>query len=124
MKVLIDNGYIVSYALIGELVGGIEVSAPVDINDLRHFESNFTAYKVVGGSLEFDEAKSEELKTDSLREELRQRRDVECFPFVDRGRFWYDSLTAEQLQELNSFYLAWLDVTETLAPPERPSWLT
>lgn len=54
---------------------------------------------------------------------LRTRRESECFLIINRGQLWYAFLTAEQLQELKSWYQAWLDITETGVIPEKPSWL-
>ena len=54
---------------------------------------------------------------------LRKQREIECFDIVNRGMVWYDTLTAEQKQELAKWYRAWLDVTETRQIPQRPSWL-
>jgi hypothetical protein len=54
---------------------------------------------------------------------LRERRQEECFSIVNRGEVWYNTLTEEQLQELQTWYQAWLDVTETKEIPEKPSWL-
>ena len=65
---------------------------------------------------------AEELKEIKLNN-LRARRETECFPIINRGRLWYDSLTSEQTQELNTWYQAWLDVTETLEIPQKPIWI-
>lgn len=54
---------------------------------------------------------------------LRKKREQECFPYINRGQLWYNHLTSEQQQELNSWYESWLDVTETKIIPELPSWL-
>lgn len=56
-------------------------------------------------------------------DKLRQQREVECFPIINRGQLWYDTLTSEQRTDLQSFYRAWLDVTETKVVPTKPSWL-
>lgn len=56
-------------------------------------------------------------------EELRYRRDVECFSVINRGQLWYYTLTEEQRQDLEYWYLEWLDVTETKTIPEKPTWL-
>ena len=56
-------------------------------------------------------------------EALRSKREVECFTIVNRGQLWYNSLTDEQINELNTWYQAWLDVTETLKEPEKPEWI-
>lgn len=64
----------------------------------------------------------EELK-DIQIEKLRHKREIECFSVVNRGKLWYDKLEAEQVQELDNWYMEWLDVTETLVEPQKPDWL-
>ncbi len=54
---------------------------------------------------------------------LRLKRKIECFSVINRGKLWYDSLTEIQLQELSTWYQAWLNVTITLIAPGKPSWL-
>ena len=116
MKVLLnEQGYIESYALEGELLDAVEVSAP---SNLAHFEVHFTAYRVRDGTLSFDGEQSEAAKA-----EYRKRREVECFPIINRGQLWYDTLSAAQLAELKTWYQSWLDGTNTLAIPEKPAWL-
>ena len=56
-------------------------------------------------------------------EYIRDRRAKECFPVINRGEFWYDSLTPDQKVELKKWYLDWLDATETLIMPKKPEWL-
>lgn len=65
---------------------------------------------------------SEDLRLQKL-EELRQRREQECFSIINRGSLWYDKLSGQQLEELEEWYQKWLDVTETLEAPETPEWL-
>ena len=83
----------------------------------------FTGYKVVDGLLVLDEEKDAADKLEIRREELRKQREEECFSVINRGSFWYLTLTLSQWRELRSWYLAWLKVTETLTPPERPDWI-
>lgn len=54
---------------------------------------------------------------------LKNRRQKECFPVINRGVLWYNKLTNEQYIELLNWYNAWLDVTETLVAPTAPKWL-
>lgn len=64
---------------------------------------------------------------------LRMRREVECFPIINRGIFWYEQLTEEQKIELKTWYKSWLNVPqlyENTHPndindiiPNRPEWL-
>ena len=53
----------------------------------------------------------------------RDLRETDCFPIINRGTAWYNSLTEEQKAELDAWYQAWLDVTETKVIPEKPTWL-
>ena len=54
---------------------------------------------------------------------LRKKREEICFPIINRGKLWYDSLSSEQYRELKDWYKKWLDVTETNIIPETPEWL-
>ena len=68
---------------------------------------------------EFKEAEEEAM----LLESLRAQREVECFPIINRGKLWYDNLTVLHSVELQEWYQAWLDVTETKVIPQKPEWL-
>lgn len=54
---------------------------------------------------------------------LREQRKIKCFPVINRGKLWYDSLTDEQLLELKTWYKEWLDAPETLRYPITPKWI-
>lgn len=54
---------------------------------------------------------------------LRLKREKDCFTYINRGQLWYNHLTDEQKQELDVWYTAWLDVTETKVIPNKPLWL-
>lgn len=93
-----------------------------------------TKYRIVNGyngALFFAEytktdeykAKAEEFKAMSELNTLRRRREEECFVIVNRGALWYDRLTEAQKAELDDWYEAWLNVTETKIVPEQPIWL-
>lgn len=56
-------------------------------------------------------------------EDLRRRRELECFPYINRGNLWYDTLSTSQIVELQEWYQDWLNVTETLWAPAKPEWL-
>lgn len=55
-------------------------------------------------------------------ETLRTLR-LECFEVVNRGTLWFERLSDEQKLELDEWYQAWLDVTETKVIPKKPEWL-
>ena len=54
---------------------------------------------------------------------LRAKRETECFLIINRGQLWYDTLNEQQIVELKQWYIDWLDVTDTLEVPIKPSWL-
>lgn len=122
MKVLLnEQGYVGSYALEGDLLDAVETAEP---DDLLHFEEHFTAYQVRDGTLVFDEGKDAQAQSEAAKVEYRRRRELECFPIINRGQLWYDTLSEGQLSELKNWYQAWLDGTNTQTIPEKPEWLT
>ena len=62
-------------------------------------------------------------KTISRINHIRDRRAKECFPVINRGKLWYETLTEEQIAELDKWYNEWLNATETLIIPKKPEWL-
>jgi len=61
--------------------------------------------------------------TEEQKSILRRLRVNRVFPIVNRSNFWFNSLTQQQKDELQVWYQAWLDATETLEIPDRPTWL-
>ncbi len=120
MQVLLEKGYVVSYALEGNLVDGIEANAPPD---MEHFMAHFKAYRMRDGTLEYDGQQNTEIEKKALCDDLRKRRETECFSYINRGQLWYDKLSNAQKQELSEWYQGWLQVTDTLTEPDKPSWL-
>ena len=122
MKVLLnEQGYVESYALEGDLLDAVETEEP---DDLSHFEEHFTSYRMRDGTLVFDEGKDAQAQSEAAKAEYRRRRELECFPIINRGQLWYDTLSEGQLSELKNWYQAWLDGTNTQTIPEKPEWLT
>lgn len=98
---------------------GIELSFE-EFDRLMCEQNNGKELKVENGKvIAFERIPSIEEILDSLR----QRREEECFSIINRGKLWYDTLTQEQLVELNDWYNAWLNVTETKVIPIKPNWL-
>ena len=70
---------------------------------------------------------------EQILDNLRARREYECFSYVNRGVLWYNTLTNEQQQQLNTWYQAWLNVPQVYQEtkpedietiiPTKPSWL-
>ena len=115
-----DQGFIDSFATIGNILDGAEIEVPADLD---HFERNYRAYRIKDGALFFDEEQATALQTEEENEQLRVERDAECFSVINRGWLWYDTLTEKQTKELRKWYKDWLDVTNTRKKPDKPSWL-
>ena len=121
MQVVTDNnGFVLSFAYIGNLVNGVEVSEPEDIDQFLH---QFYAFQLLDGKLVYNGEAYEAHVTEEMRTELRRRRETECFSVVNRGQLWYEGVSLTQLLELRQWYKAWLNVTETMVIPEKPAWL-
>lgn len=60
---------------------------------------------------------------EQFKNNLRAKRETECFSIINRGQLWYDTLTEAQKAELKEWYIAWLDVTDTLVVPNKPNWI-
>lgn len=79
--------------------------------------------------------------TEEILQDLRYRRETECFSIINRGRLWYDTLTDWQQEELRKWYREWLDLPAKyqaeldiktkyqvefdiqIIIPKRPEWL-
>lgn len=55
--------------------------------------------------------------------DFRILRENECFSIINRSFMWYLNLTDAQKIELQEWYQAWLDITETKSIPQKPEWL-
>lgn len=113
------NGYVHEFALIGTVSNGIEVAC----QDMEAFLQNPRAHYCVDNVLYLDESKAVQLNEALILTDLRRQRKIVCFPIINRGKLWYDKLSASQMEELTAWYHAWLNVTDTLAIPEKPSWI-
>ena len=120
MKVQIDeNGYVENYVIVGESnVCNIEVEEPEGF-----FPDNFQAWKYDGEKLVYDVEQAKALQAERNKDEIRFERQRVCFPVVNRGQFWYDTLTQSEKNEIREWYQKWLDAPETGVVPEKLSWL-
>ena len=125
MNILFDElGYIKSFAIVGSLKGAIEIDESA-FNEglLENLFTDFKSYRLVEGKIVKDEIRLTELQHEQKLSDLRALRETDCFEVINRSTLWYNTLTEEQKTELDAWYHAWLDVTETLVIPEKPSWL-
>lgn len=120
MKIQIDkNGYVENYVIVGE-----SSACDIEVEEPENFDfSNYNAYKLVDDVLVLDAEKAKELASKLQKDELRITRSRDCFSVINRGALWYKKLTDEQKAELEIWYQAWLDVTDTMVIPEKPEWL-
>ena len=89
--------------------------------DLNLFILNNDLFKIFKKNV-YDEFTTDELE-EFKKVHYRVRREQICFPYINRGQLWYHHLKSSQITELNDWYEAWLDVTETLSEPNTPIWL-
>lgn len=121
MQVITDEqGFVLSFAFIGNMVGATEVPEP---EDLELFLHQFYAFQLSDGKLIYNSAAYESHVLEETKAEYRRRRETECFSIINRGQLWYEGVTLTQLIELRQWYKAWLNVTETMVIPEKPEWL-
>ena len=114
MKIkIIDNLDYQTFPLTDDMVD-IDISILNSIGVTKQFDG------FSGKVIDYDN--TEDLKgTEIIR--LREKRERECFPIINRGKLWYDNLTDTQLKELEKWYNDWLNVTETLEEPVKPEWI-
>lgn len=133
MRVLLDeNGYIKEWTMCslddGHIVleNGIEIPDicdPKDLDAIRAFDDEFESYHFVDEVMTRDDNKMEEVRHNRKVNRLRVNRETECFEVINRSNLWYNALTEAQKLELDAWYHAWLDVTDTMVVPEKPEWL-
>lgn len=75
------------------------------------------------GEAVLDKAFKQEKFIEEQLREIRIQREIECFPYINRGSLWYEMLTDAQKEELKAWYQAWLDAPQTKIIPARPIWL-
>lgn len=120
MQIQIDkDGYILGFCSIGGFENGIEVpDSFLDGVDVSKLES----YKYIGTTAVFDIERYRTIEQSKKRDEIRTRREIECFSIVDRP-LWVDTLTAEQRVQLKAWYQLWLNAPETMVIPEKPNFI-
>ena len=120
--ILNEQGYVKAYALIGSFGSDfVIVNEPENIGD---FENNYRSYYLSDDNvLVKNDDKQKAIEDERELASLRSQREKTCFQYINRGYMWYSRLTDKQKDELETWYQAWLDVTETRAIPEMPEWL-
>lgn len=98
------------------------ITLPVDFN------GRYGDYSFVESDTDITVGALTKAARDSLQaaelDQLRARRNKECFTIINRGTLWYDLLTDSQKADLNVWYIEWLNVTETKQVPDVPESLT
>ena len=120
MKIQVnENNFVENYVIVGESnVCNIEVEEPEGFSP-----DNFQAWKYDGEKLVYDGEQAKVLQAERNKDEIRFERQRVCFPVVNRGQFWYDTLTQNEKNEIREWYQKWLDAPETGVVPEKLSWL-
>ena len=97
----------------------VSIVDEISDEDYKYLSSTPDSYKIVDDKVVML-ISIEEIKKDKIR----QSREVECFPIINRGVLWYDKLTEEQKAELAAWYQQWLDAPQTSIIPKPLQWLT
>lgn len=94
-----------------------------ELIEVDEIPNEWQFYKYINGEFVLDEEykKTQVEETELL--EIRTKREVECFPFINRGALWYSRLSNTQKEELETWYQAWLDAPQTKIIPIKPLWL-
>ena len=128
-------GYITEYTTFGARIPEKEYVLDTDTlevipdsSDQYEFDPKFefenaVCYKLQNNFLVYDEQKAQLQTYNKNNEDFRMRRAMECFPIINRGQLWYESLSNSQREELKNWYQSWLDVTETQVVPQKPAWI-
>lgn len=120
MRITVDEkGYVTGWSIAGD-EEGILCQAPADFDRFAVF---YPAYQLENGKLTEDSEALAALQEQHRKEEIRRQREDQCFPYINRGTLWYESLTQDQRTQLRQWYQAWLDAPETMTIPEAPEWL-
>ena len=101
---------------------GIEMSLE-EFDALMCEQAKGKELKVVDGKVVAVDRVEPPKTQEEIIEELRQRREQECFTIINRGSLWYDNLSGLQLEELEEWYHKWLMAPQTLEVPDKPEWL-
>lgn len=118
MKIFIStlNNRVVRYSLFGYMTQNdelqYEIESDMDLNKILLCD-------YVNGELYYNE---DYILLDK-QNLIREHREKYCFSIINRGQPWYNTLSTEQLVEIQTWYQAWLDAPQTLVEPEKPSWI-
>lgn len=112
-----QTGHVLGYAdTLAEgvtLPGGLEIDFEPD----GDFYKNYFQYLYQDGKL----AKDCQTVSEGQKEQIRARRQAECFPVINRGALWYKTLSPEQTASLEKWYRQWLDAPATGVIPALPA---
>lgn len=124
MKVYLDNeGYVYLHAEDYEDIPEGYKQVPDDSLDIEHFFAHRNCYKWEKNTLVYHSEREAVVRNKILKDEIRMKREFECFPIINRGELWYKSLTESQLADLSKWYKSWLDAPETEMIPVKPNWI-
>lgn len=94
-----------------------------ELVEVESIPTDWQYCKYENGEIILDEEYKKEKEEEFKLIEIRMQREVECFPFINRGSLWYETLTEERKNELKTWYQAWLDAPATRVIPTKPTWL-
>ncbi len=124
MKLHVDKETkrIMGYTIVGNPIDDNCDFVDVDLSEEDITGDLFFSVFADGKIILNETLKNETLHANQLKE-IRDRREHECFPIINRGALWYNMLSDEYKEELRVWYQAWLDAPTTLVIPQKPVWL-
>ena len=93
------------------------------LDDYAKNDGSFQAWKYEDNNFNYSKDKYKNLQNKILIEELRTRRETECFHVIDKGPFFFEQFNENELKQIKEWRVKWLKVTDTLKVPKKPSFL-
>jgi len=135
MKYLINEKRVLSTKNWEERMGDItiETFASNENYNIVEIDENLITIplsKIDFTNREFDIEKYHTRIKEKYINDLRKLRAIQCFSVVDRSKIWWDTLSEEQVSEIEDWYNEWLDIpnqqlqsVERLPLPIKPNFL-
>ena len=110
-------------AFVEKCIGKVIAKPNCNLFEVEEIPNYWMYSKYENGQFVLDEEYQAKQQLEVQLREIRTKRELECFNYINRGSLWYDMLTAEQKEELKAWYQAWLDAPQTKVIPLKPEWL-
>lgn len=94
----------------------------------QQLKNNYPFYRYFAetNTYSLDEHKYASADWNISADEIRARREVECFQYINRGSLWETMYVTDvgRLTQLREWYVAWLNAPLSHIIPDKPNWIT